>query len=223
VAAFRDLSRASMNEGTSMIQISAPPARAALIALLLGCAPAQALAAEASKTSASQEAASIEDRIDSLKPGEFIWQPDREASGPVEIVVSLPLQKAFVYRGGTLIGATTVSSGKTGHETPVGGFRILEKRADHRSSKYNSAAMPFMQRLNWYGVALHGGAIPGHPASHGCVRLPMKFAQKLFGATAVGASVYIAGEAITHDTALAVARAGELSATAKEALAASAG
>jgi hypothetical protein len=128
---------------------------------------------------------------EALAPGHYVWHPEKAPDGPVEIVVSLPLQLAYVYRGGTLIGVSTVSTGKPGHETPTGSFEILQKKRDHRSNLYDDAPMPFMQRLTWDGIALHAGAIPGEPASHGCVRLPRTFAQKLFGVTQLGASVHI--------------------------------
>ncbi|HWT11385.1 MAG TPA: L,D-transpeptidase family protein, partial [Allosphingosinicella sp.] len=134
----------------------------------------------------------IEERLDRLGAEGFLWQPERSPEGPVEIVISLPLQRAYVFRGGTLIGASSVSSGREGHESPIGRFQILEKRRHHRSNRYNSAPMPFMQRLNWYGVALHGGEVPGYPASHGCIRLPMAFARHLFAATATGTFVFVA-------------------------------
>lgn len=186
--------------------------RGTAIALLLGFAPVYSGSAS---SAASKEAPPIEANILKLKPGQYVWQPERASSGKVEVVISLPLQLAYVYRGGTLIGASTISSGKPGHETPVGGFTILQKRKDHRSNKYNDAPMPYMQRLNWYGVALHGGKIPGYPASHGCVRLPMKFAEKLFGVTSLGAYVYIADVPLASpDVALNVARVGEMAATA---------
>jgi hypothetical protein len=127
----------------------------------------------------------------SLRPGEFVWHPEAAPSGAVEIVVSIPLQRAFVYRAGTLIGVTTVSTGRPGHSTPTGRFRISEKHREHYSSLYNAAPMPYMQRLTNDGIALHAGQIPGHPASHGCVRLPLAFARHLFGATQVGAAVHI--------------------------------
>ena len=150
-------------------------------------------------------AAVVDDRFReeaSLRPGHFIWKASLAPAGPVEIVVSIPLQRAFVYRAGTLIGVSTVSTGKPGHATPVGSFDILEKRREHYSKKYNNAPMPFMQRLTWDGVALHAGQIPGRPASHGCIRLPKEFARLLFGVTKVGATVHVieaspaAGEAL---------------------------
>ncbi|GAB3056987.1 L,D-transpeptidase [Stenotrophomonas tumulicola] len=127
-----------------------------------------------------------------LKPGQFLWHPEISPSGPIVLVVSLDEQRAYVYRNGIAIGLSTISSGKAGHETPTGVFTILQKDKDHRSNLYNSAPMPYMQRLTWDGIALHGGALPGHPASHGCVRLPQAFAQKLFGATQRGDTVVVA-------------------------------
>jgi lipoprotein-anchoring transpeptidase ErfK/SrfK len=129
-----------------------------------------------------------------LAPNTYEWMPDASTSGPVTVVVSLPEQMAYVYRGETLIGRSTVSSGKPGHDTPVGAFEILEKDRDHRSNKYNDAPMPFMQRLTWDGVALHAGHNPGYPASHGCVRLPKGFAEALYSVTEKGGRVVIADE-----------------------------
>src|SRR4029450_6315085 len=96
---------------------------------------------------------------------------------------------------GVPIGASTVSSGKKGYDTPTGVFTVLEKKKEHYSKTYNNAPMPFMQRLTWKGVALHAGNLPGYPASHGCVRLPAKFAQLLYGETNLGRTVVIAKSA----------------------------
>lgn len=167
------------------------------------CLPA---AAAASQTPA--EAPEPAEAVDSLGPGEFVWRPEAAPEGRVEIVISLARQRAFVFRSGTLIGASAVSSGREGHESPVGRFQILEKRRHHRSNRYNAAPMPFMQRLNWYGVALHGGEVPDRPASHGCIRLPMAFARHLFGATEIGGFVFVTRDAIASpDAALQLARA----------------
>jgi hypothetical protein len=145
---------------------------------------------------------------DNLRPGQFVWRPERAPAGPVEVVISLGSQRAWVYRAGTLIGTSTISSGRRGHGSPVGRFEILQKRRIHRSNRYSNAPMPFMQRLNWYGVALHGGKVPGYPASHGCIRLPMKFAEALYGATELGSFVFVAPRAISSPSqALKLARA----------------
>jgi lipoprotein-anchoring transpeptidase ErfK/SrfK len=141
-----------------------------------------------------------------LSPGEFVWQPERAPVGEVEVVVSIPLQRAYVYRGGTLIGVTTVSTGKPGHRTPTGKFDILQKRVKHFSNLYNNAPMPYMQRLTWGGIALHAGQIPGRPASHGCVRLPLAFARNLFSVTSMGGSVHIVDTSPAPQEALAMVK-----------------
>ena len=110
------------------------------------------------------------------------------------MVVSLPEQRAYVYRNGVLIGASTVSTGKKGHETPTGVFTILQKHEDHYSNLYDNAPMPYMQRLTWSGVALHAGKLPGYPASHGCVRMPYEFARKLYAETKTGLTVVVSDE-----------------------------
>lgn len=130
--------------------------------------------------------------VDNLKPGEFTWNPEASPSGPVAIIVSLPEQRVYVYRNGIEIAVSTCSTGKPGHETPTGVFTILQKDVHHHSSTYNDAPMPNMERLTWSGVALHAGQLPGYPASHGCVRLPMDFSAKLFTVTHLGTPVIIA-------------------------------
>ncbi|UUR06813.1 L,D-transpeptidase family protein [Sphingomonas glaciei] len=126
-----------------------------------------------------------------LKPGGFWWASNAPSDGNLEVVVSLEDQQAYVYRAGELIGVSTISSGKPGKDTPPGIFPILEKKKLHHSRKYDNAPMPFMQRLDQYGIALHAGMIPGRPASHGCVRLPSAFAAKLFAMTEIGDRVVI--------------------------------
>jgi hypothetical protein len=133
-------------------------------------------------------------RTANLPPGEYLWMPEVAPRGPVVIVVSLPEQLAYVYRNGARIGVSTVSTGRPGYETPTGIFSILQKHREHYSNLYDDAPMPFMQRLSWSGVALHAGNIPGHPASHGCIRLPYAFAEKLFGITSRGMTVVVASE-----------------------------
>jgi hypothetical protein len=137
--------------------------------------------------------------VDELKPGQFTWYPERAPAGAVAIVVSIPDQRVYVYRNGVRIGVSTCSTGKPGHETPTGIFTILQKDKHHRSSTYNNAPMPNMNRLTWSGIALHAGNLPGYPASHGCVRLPMEFSAKLFTVTQLGAPVIIA-DAATYPT-----------------------
>lgn len=124
-------------------------------------------------------------------PGAF-WYPGIAPSGPVVLVVSLDEQYLYVYRNGVAIGASPISSGRPGYETPTGVYTILQKRRDHYSNIYRGSPMPFMQRLTWDGIALHGGNLPGYPASHGCIRLPQAFAEKLFATTRHHTAVVIA-------------------------------
>ena len=152
------------------------------------------------------EASGVISESTELRPGQFVWQPEAAPAGDVEIVVSIPLQRAYVYRAGTLIGISTVSTGREGYDTPTGSFNILQKHREHHSNRYNNAPMPFMQRLTWDGIALHAGEIPGRPASHGCIRLPMAFARNLFAVTEVGAAVHVTDLAPAAGEALAMVR-----------------
>jgi lipoprotein-anchoring transpeptidase ErfK/SrfK len=115
----------------------------------------------------------------------------RAASKPVMAIVALSDQRISIYDADGKILEAPVSSGATGYETPAGIFSIVQKKEDHRSNLYEDGEMPFMQRITWTGIALHAGALPGHPASHGCVRLPMRFAQQLFDMTELGMRVLI--------------------------------
>jgi hypothetical protein len=128
-----------------------------------------------------------------LKPGQYRWASAIPQQGDTRIVLDLVTQMAYVYRGERLVGATTISTAKTGKITPLGYWSILEKRKFYRSKKYDNAPMPWMQRIDSYGIALHGGMNPGFPASHGCVRLPLKFAEKLYTLTSIGSKVVIEG------------------------------
>ncbi|WP_183972921.1 L,D-transpeptidase [Tunturiibacter gelidoferens] len=140
---------------------------------------------------AKLDGASVTDAIERLKPGEYLWAPAVAPSGPVLAIISLPVQRCSVYRNGVLIGVSTVSTGKAGHRTPTGVFTVLQKHIDHRSNLYNSAPMPYMQRLTWTGIAMHAGNLPGFPASHGCVRMPLTFAKLLYKASSLGMTVVI--------------------------------
>ncbi|MDP9786146.1 L,D-transpeptidase family protein [Agrobacterium tumefaciens] len=112
-------------------------------------------------------------------------------SRALQILVSKSDQSLSLYENGEIIATSKVSTGKAGHETPSGIFSILEKRKYHESNIYSAAPMPFMQRLTWSGIALHEGKVPNYAASHGCVRLPSKFARSLFGDTRTGVHVII--------------------------------
>jgi hypothetical protein len=154
------------------------------LVLLISIAPLTAAQAAGASASPASLAASV-------APGRYVWRDDGSAEGPVRVLVSLPLQLAFVWRGSALIGVSSVSSGVAGYDTPTGTFTILEKDKDHHSNLYDDAPMPWMLRLTWDGVALHAGKVTGEPASHGCVRLPAAFARKLFEIADLGATVSV--------------------------------
>lgn len=167
--------------------------RRALIAMGLAAAFCATTAhAQGAKASSAAEFARMADQ---LKPGEWVWAPQIAPKGPLLVYVDLSRQLATVYRNGVRIAVSTVSSGREGYETPTGVFTILQKDADHKSNVYNSAPMPYQQRLTWDGVALHAGGLPGYPESHGCVHMPMGFSQALFKITTLGATVVVAGDA----------------------------
>ena len=111
---------------------------------------------------------------------------------PLFAVVSLGGQHISIYNHNGLVDRSTISTGVPGHPTPEGMFTILGRERFHRSNLYSGAPMPFMQRITWSGVAMHTGHVTGHPASHGCIRLPGAFAQKLWGMTRIGERVVIA-------------------------------
>ena len=138
-----------------------------------------------------------------IAPGRSFWLPELSPAGPVVAVVNLYTQHAQIYRNGIAIGYTSVSTGKRGYGTPTGRFQVLEKRRFHRSSTYGNAPMPWMVRLTWSGIAFHSGALPGFPASHGCIRLPASFAPQLFGALSLGDTVAVLNQPADAFTTLA--------------------
>jgi len=128
-----------------------------------------------------------------LKPGEYKWVANIPKEGDAKVVVDLLQQLFYVYRGDELIGVATISSGKKGKETQLGFWQVRLKKKLGYSRKYDNAPMPYMQMYDPKGLAFHAGPNPGYPASHGCVRLPKPFAEKLFGLTKVGTKVIIEG------------------------------
>jgi hypothetical protein len=121
-----------------------------------------------------------------------VYIDSRIAGAPVMAVVSLSSQRVTVYDSNGWIMRAPVSSGQKGRETPGGIFSVIEKQAEHYSNLYDDAFMPHMQRITWSGIALHGGPLPGYPASHGCIRMPYDFASRLFDVTKVGMRVIVA-------------------------------
>src|SRR4030088_3499609 len=119
----------------------------------------------------------------------------RDAGEPIMAIVSIKTQQVTFYDADGWILRAPVSTGITGRETPAGVFAVLEKNKDHHSSMYDDAWMPNMQRITWNGIALHGGPLPGYAASHGCIRMPYGFAEKLFDKTWIGMRVIVAPDA----------------------------
>src|ERR1700726_852009 len=128
---------------------------------------------------------------ESLNAGDYSWHPELSKTGPVVIVASVPDQTLYVFRNGVRIGHSTISTGKSGKNTPTGVFTVLQKKVRHTSNIYKGAPMPHMQRLTWSGIAMHAGHLPGYPASAGCIRMPVDFAAKLYSVTNIGTSVII--------------------------------
>jgi hypothetical protein len=115
----------------------------------------------------------------------------RTAGEPIMAIVSIKSQQVTFYDADGWIVRAPVSTGVSGRETPAGIFAVLEKDIDHQSSMYDDAWMPHMQRITWNGIALHGGPLPGYAASHGCVRMPFGFADRMFNKTRIGMRVII--------------------------------
>ena len=112
--------------------------------------------------------------------------------GPLQLVVSIDTQTVTLFSNGVRVAQGPVSTGVSGHPTPMGVFSVIEKDRYHHSNIYSNAPMPYMQRITWSGVALHEGVLPGHPASHGCIRMSRDFAQKLWRVTKLGVRVIVA-------------------------------
>ena len=128
-----------------------------------------------------------------LRPGQYRWLPALPAAGETRVVIDILTQRFYVYRGERLVGVSTISSGKKGKETPLGFWAVMLKKKQGYSRKYDNAPMPFMQMYDDKGIAFHAGPNPGYPASHGCVRLPLKFAERLYGLTKMGTKVIVEG------------------------------
>jgi hypothetical protein len=117
--------------------------------------------------------------------------------GPLQLVVSINTQKVTLFSNGVRVAQGSVSTGVPGHPTPMGVFSVIEKDRYHHSNIYSGAPMPYMQRITWSGVALHEGELPGHPASHGCIRMSRDFARKLWPITKLGVRVIVTRDELT--------------------------
>src|SRR5215467_416196 len=169
------LSRFSRAQSTAAMRRRGPPAVLTLAAMAaLTALTADAVARQARPAPPPKEAVA-----------------PRVAGAPIMAIVSIKSQQVTFYDADGWILRAPVSTGTKGRETPSGVFALVDKEVDHRSNMYDDAWMPHMQRLTWNGIALHGGPLPGYAASHGCVRMPFGFAEKLFDKTRIGMRVII--------------------------------
>ena len=136
-------------------------------------------------------------RRPSAKTVAALKETNAKPQGPLIIAISIEQQKVRVYDANGLFAESPVSTGMKGHSTPMGVFSVIQKNKMHHSNIYSGAPMPYMQRITWSGVALHAGVLPGYPASHGCIRMPMAFAVKMWNWTRMGARVIITPGLIT--------------------------
>ena len=123
-----------------------------------------------------------------------IQAPEKDSAkpqGPLVIAISIQKQKLRIYDANGFFAESPISTGMPGHSTPMGVFSVIQKQKLHHSNIYSGAPMPYMQRITWSGIAIHAGVLPGYPASHGCIRMPMAFAVKMWGWTRMGARVVI--------------------------------
>jgi lipoprotein-anchoring transpeptidase ErfK/SrfK len=161
--------------------------------------------AEAAQAQVKAEKVEAARKIAAAKPPEPIAPPPPAMIDPLPvatalqsgtlIVISKKSQHMYVFHQGVPWSNSRISSGKRRHETPSGVFPILQKRKFHRSNIYSNAPMPFMQRLTWDGIALHAGRVPGYAASHGCIRMPIGFAEALFKLTNMSQTTVVVGDA----------------------------
>ena len=166
-----------------------------VLATTIAATPASALETYQAQMEASDAASQARiDMLDAfgpkvLKPGQYVWRDVPESAGPERVVISLSDQMAYLYRGDSMMAATTISSGRDSKPTPIGVFSVLRKTPMYHSKKYDNAAMPFAQFFEPHGIALHAGSVTAE--SHGCVHLPSSFAKKLYSVTDVGTPVYV--------------------------------
>jgi hypothetical protein len=166
-----------------------------VLASAIASTPASALETYEAKMEASDAASQAStDLFDAfgpkqLRPGQYVWRDVPPEAGPERVVISLSDQMAYLYRGDTLMAATTIATGREDKPTPTGIFSILNKTPMYRSKKYDNAPMPYAQFFDPAGIALHAGSVSAQ--SHGCIHLPASFAKKLYSVTDIGTPVFI--------------------------------
>jgi len=148
-------------------------------------------AAGALSATAEAQAAHHRGQKDRLHQANRIQAEAAKPQGPLIIAISIQNQKLRVYDANGFFAETPISTGMPGHLTPMGVFSVIQKQKLHHSNIYSGAPMPYMQRITWSGIAIHAGVLPGYPASHGCIRMPMAFAVKMWNWTKMGARVLV--------------------------------
>jgi hypothetical protein len=182
-------SQPALAAGLALLLASAAPAAADFVGSNLEQRPVKDLRAVPRHVAKAHRNKSYRD----AKQDESVARHKRSVvDGPFQIVVATARQQVTLYGQNGPIAQAAVSTGVPGHLTPLGVFTVISKQKWHRSNIYSGAPMPYMQRITWSGIALHAGPLPGHPASHGCIRLPQDFAIRLWGITKVGARVIVA-------------------------------
>jgi lipoprotein-anchoring transpeptidase ErfK/SrfK len=131
------------------------------------------------------------------KKSDVAVEKESKPHGPLIISISIAEQKLRIYDANGFFAEAPVSTGMPGHPTPMGVFSVIQKQKLHHSNIYSGAPMPYMQRITWSGVAMHAGVLPGHPASHGCIRMPAAFAVKMYNWTKMGARVIVTAGDVT--------------------------
>lgn len=125
-----------------------------------------------------------------LRPGDFIWDDEAEPGGRSRVVVDLAAEELVLYQDGREIGRSSILFGADDKPTPLGRYKVLEKRADHVSNIYGSP-MPHMLRLTWDGIAIHGSNLRRFAATHGCIGVPRRFAELMFAHVRKGDEVIV--------------------------------
>jgi lipoprotein-anchoring transpeptidase ErfK/SrfK len=161
-------------------------------------APAKGAIFWSDSDSGASQAAPVEPQRGPKKPHRHagkkidpVGQQAAKPQGPLVIAISIRNQNLKVYDANGFFAESPISSGMAGHSTPMGVFSVIQKQKLHHSNIYSGAPMPYMQRITWSGIAIHAGVLPGYPASHGCIRMPMAFALKMWGWTKMGARVVV--------------------------------
>ncbi len=154
-------------------------------------APVKAAAATQPAGTFKLESILAPDRM--MRPGDYLWDDRAPAAGPLRIVVDIAAQRLYVYRGGIEIGRSSIIYGDDDKPTPYGTFPILQKNIDHVSNIYD-AEMPYMMRLTWDGIAIHGSSVDEWSATNGCVGVPEEFAALLFAQAKLGDKVTVTND-----------------------------